>query len=171
MLNDKMQEALNSQLNAELFSSYLYLAMSAYLKTAGFDGFSHWMRVQAQEEMVHGAMFYDYILSRDGKVALAQIEKPDAVWGSPLEAAEATLAHERKVTGLINTLMELAHAEKDYAAVQFLQWFVAEQVEEEASAEDLVRKLKLAGSDGSALLMIDGELSQRPALYQVPPAK
>jgi len=171
MLKGNLLDSLNTQVNAELYSSYLYLSMSAYLKDSGLDGFSHWMRVQAQEEMVHGMMIYDYIISRGGRIELAAIDRPVSEWDSPLAAAEGALGHEKNVTLMINSLMDLAIKESDHATVQFLHWFVSEQVEEEANAEELVRNFKLAGKDSSALLMIDRELTARPELYQIPPVK
>lgn len=171
MLKQNLLDALNTQINAELYSSYLYLSMSAYLKDIGLDGFSHWMRIQAQEEMVHGMMIYDYVISRGGRVELASIDRPIFEWDAPLTAAEGALGHEKNVTLMINSLMDLAIKESDHATSQFLDWFVAEQVEEEENAQDLVRQFKLAGKNTSALLMIDKELLARPVLYQIPPVK
>jgi ferritin len=115
MLTEKMQKALNSQLNAELYSSYLYLSMNAYFKSVNLDGFANWMYYQAQEELEHSVKFYDFISQRGGKVELMQIEAPPTEWSSPLAVFEATLAHEQKVTGLINDLVDVAHEESDHA--------------------------------------------------------
>jgi ferritin len=156
-----MQEALNGQLNAELYSSYLYLSMSAHFQSLNLAGFANWMRVQAQEEMVHAMKFYDFINGRGGRVTLAAVEGPPTEWESPLAAFEAALRHEQKVTGLINALVSLAAGEQDYATNIFLQWFVTEQVEEEALAGDVVQELKLVGPEGSGLLPIDRELATR----------
>jgi ferritin len=131
MITEKMEDALNGQLNAELYSAYLYMSMNAYFKSVNLDGFANWMLCQAQEELEHSLKFYDFILSRGGRVALAQVDAPPTDWSSPLAVFEATLEHEQKVTGLINDLVELALDAHDHASNIFLQWFVSEQVEEE----------------------------------------
>ncbi len=161
MLNKKIEEALNAQLNAELYSSYLYLSMAAYFQSINLNGFANWMRVQAQEELVHGMKFYDFIHERGGRVILKEIEKPPSEWDSPLSAFEHTYQHEQKVTNLINNLVNLALEEKDHATNIFLQWFVTEQVEEEASAQEVVQKIKLVNKSPGGLFMIDRELGQR----------
>ncbi len=161
MLKPNIQEALNKQINAELFSSYLYLAMAAYFDSQSLAGMANWMRIQTQEELVHVMKFFDFINERDGRVLLAAIDGPKAEWTSPLDAFEAVLEHERKVTGLINDLVDLSLSERDHAANTFLQWFVTEQVEEEAAAKTIVDKLKLVGDNPVALYMLDGELAQR----------
>ena len=161
MLTEKMQTALNGQLNAELYSSYLYLSMNAYFKSVNLEGFANWMHYQAQEELVHSLKFYDFILQRGGKVQLQQVDAPPGEWSSPLAVFEATLEHEQKVTGLINDLVDVAHEERDHASNIFLQWFVSEQVEEEDTAGTLVDKLKLIGKDANGLFMLDTELGQR----------
>jgi ferritin len=163
MLSDKMQAALNRQLNAELYSGYLYLSMNAYFKALNLDGFANWMYYQAQEELTHGMKFYDFINQRGGQVVLGQIEAPPTTWGSPLAVFEATLAHEQKVTGLINDLMEVALSERDHATQIFLQWFVSEQVEEEESVGGVLEQLKLMGAAEGGLFMIDRELAKRGA--------
>jgi len=163
MLNPKLEEALNGQLNAEMFSSYLYLSMAAHFEATTMPGMAAWMRVQAQEETIHAMKFYDYILERNGKVTLAQIDAPKTEWSSPAEAFEDAYAHEQKITRLINGLVDLAVAEKDHATETFLQWFVTEQVEEEATVSTIVDQLQLVGDNGVALYMIDGQLSQRTA--------
>jgi ferritin len=160
MVNERIQEAFNKQINAELFSSYLYLSMAAYFESVSLQGFSNWMRCQAQEELVHAMKFYNFICERGGRVALATIEGPPAGWKSPLDAFQEAYKHEQKVTGLINGLVDLAIREKDHASNAFLQWFVTEQVEEESSADQVVQQLKLAG-EGGGLFMIDRELAAR----------
>ena len=161
MSNPKIQDALNKQLNAELHSSYLYLSMAAYLESQNLKGMAHWMRIQAQEENLHAMKFFDFINERGGKVVLTQIDAPKTEWSSPLDVFEDTCKHESKVTGLINELVDLSLSEKDHAANAFLQWFVTEQVEEEASAQEIAGKLKLVGDRGGMQFMIDRELSQR----------
>ena len=161
MLSEKMQTALNGQLNAELYSSYLYLSMNAYFKSINLDGFANWMNVQAQEELMHAMKFYDFIIQRGGKVRLQQVEAPPWEWDSPLGVFEATLEHEQKVTGLINALVDLALAERDHATNIFLQWFVSEQVEEEESVGGVLEQLKLMGEAKGGLFMIDLELAKR----------
>jgi ferritin len=163
MLNEKIQDAFNKQLNAELFSSYLYVSMAAYCESQNLKGMAHWMRLQAQEENMHAMKFFDFINERGGKVVLTQIDAPKVEWSSPLEVFEDTCEHERKVTALIHNLVDLALSEKDHAAYAFLQWFVTEQVEEEASAQEIAGKLKLVGDRAGMLFMLDRELAQRPA--------
>jgi len=161
MISEKMSNALNGQLNAELYSAYLYLSMEAYFQAANLPGFANWMRVQAQEEQCHAMKFYDFINERGGRVILQQIQAPPNEWDSPLAVFEVVLAHEKKVTGLINGLVDLAIEEKDHAANSFLQWFVDEQVEEEDSAGTIVGQLKLIKESPQALFLMDKELSQR----------
>jgi ferritin len=161
MLNNDMEKALNAQVNAEMYSAYLYLSMSAYFQSKSLGGFASWMRVQAQEEMVHAMKIYDFINERSGRVILAPIEAPPTEWNSPLATFEAVYEHEQKVTGLINELMELALEKHDHATNIFLQWFVSEQVEEEDSANDVVEKIKLVGDAKGGLFMLDRELGQR----------
>jgi ferritin len=161
MLSPKMEKALNSQLVAELFSAYLYLSMAAYFAAEDLPGFTNWMRVQVQEELVHAAKFFDFVNDRDGRVTVEPIEGPPTAWDSPRAAFEHVLAHEQKVTGLINELVTLAAGEKDHATHNFLQWFVAEQVEEESSANAVLQKIKLAGDTGGGMLMVDNELATR----------
>jgi ferritin len=163
MFSEKMQDALNQQLNAELYSGYLYLGMNAYFKSISLDGFASWMYYQAQEELTHAMKFYEFINQRGGRVKLKQIETPQFEWQSPLAVFEATLEHEQKVTALINDLVELALAERDHATHIFLQWFVSEQVEEEESVNEVLEKLKLMGDARGGLFMIDRELAKREA--------
>ena len=161
MIKEKIREALNQQLNAELYSSYLYLSMAAFFESINLKGFANWMRVQTQEELVHAMKFYDFIIERGGKVVLSAIEGPPTAWASPLAVFEHAYEHEQKVTGLINNLVDLSTAEQDHATTNFLQWFVAEQVEEEASADEVVQKIKLMGDASGGLFMLDRELAQR----------
>ena len=161
MLNNDMEKALNAQVNAEMYSAYLYLSMSAYFQSKSLGGFASWMRVQAQEEMVHAMKLYDFINERGGRVILEPIEAPPTEWDSPLATFEAVYEHEQKVTGLINELVELALEKHDHATNIFLQWFVSEQVEEEDSANDVVEKIKLMGDARGGLFMLDRELGQR----------
>ncbi len=161
MLIAKIQAALNKQINAELFSSYLYLSMAAYFESKELVGMAHWMRIQVQEELQHVVKFFDFINERDGRVELTAVDGPPAEWSSPLNAFQGALEHEQKITALINDLVDLALSEKDHAANIFLQWFVSEQVEEEASVRMIVEKLKMVGDDAVALLMLEGELGQR----------
>jgi ferritin len=168
MLSEKMQEALNKQLNAELYSAYLYLSMAAYYYSINLNGFANWMKVQNLEETMHAMKFYQFINERGGMIWLDAIAKPPTTWSSPLEVFEETLKHEEKVTGLINNLVDLAMAERDHATNAFLQWFISEQVEEEASANEVIQNLKLAGSDPHSLFMLDRELGTR--VFTPPPA-
>jgi len=142
MIKKKIENALNKQTNAEMYSSYLYLSMSAFFESANLKGFAHWMRIQAQEELVHALKFFDYVHGRGGTVTLTAIDAPPIKWQSPLAVFDHVFEHEQKVTGLINDLVDLAISENDHATHNFLQWFVAEQVEEESSADEIVHKLK-----------------------------
>ena len=161
MMKEKIKDAINKQINAEMYSAYLYLSMSAYFESINLKGFASWMKAQAQEEMVHAMKFYEYVNERGGRVLLTTIDAPPTQWGSSLAVFEYTYKHEQKVTGLINDLVDLAIFEKDHATNNFLQWFVAEQVEEESSADEVVQKLKIAGDQGGGLFMLDRKLGQR----------
>jgi len=161
MLTDKIQKALNGHVNAELYSAYLYLAMNAYFKSIGMDGFANWMSQQAHEETLHAIKIYDFIHQRGGRITLTQVDAPPAQWDSPLAVFEATLQHEQKVTALINDLVELAQSERDHATSIFLEWFVSEQVEEEENVGAVLDQLKLLGDAKSGLFMVDRELAQR----------
>ena len=167
VLKERIQKALNEQINAELYSSYLYLAMSAYFGSINLKGFANWMRIQAQEELAHTMKFYDFIEERGGRASLTSIEGPRTEWSSPLEAFEHAYEHETHVTALINALVDVSIEESDHATNNFLQWFVAEQVEEESSADDIVQRLKLVGNDGAGLFMIDQELAARTFVMPV----
>jgi ferritin len=163
MLNKKVETALNKQINAELYSGYMYLAMSSHFEAANLPGFAAWMKAQAGEELGHAIKMFEFVVERRGSVALDAVDKPPSKWTSPLKTFEAVLEHEQKVTGLINKLADLAAAENDHATGVFLQWFIKEQVEEEASADAIVQKLKLAKDSSGALLMLDRELGKRKA--------
>ena len=161
-----MLEALNKQINEELYSSYLYLSMSAWFDNIGLKGFANWMKVQAKEELGHAMKFYNYIISRGGRVQLHEIKAPPHEWQSPLHAFEETLKHEKHITECINKLVELAEEEKDRATFNMLQWFVDEQVEEEANDEEIIVKLKMIeGSNG--IFMLDNQLAQRKYVEEV----
>ena len=163
MISKKMQDALNEQINAEMYSAYLYLAMNAYFQSINFNGFAQWMRVQYQEEMMHAMKIYDFIAERGGRIVLDAIDKPQGEWKSPLAAFEAAYKHEQKVTGLIHGLVELAKKEKDHATDIFLQWFVTEQVEEENNASEIVAKLQMLKDSAGQMFMFDRELGKRKA--------
>lgn len=168
MLGKKVEKALNGQLNAELYSSYLYLSMAAYCESKDLPGFAHWMQIQAQEELFHGMKFYDFINERGGRVTLTKIDAPMTTWVSPMKMFAHVYQHEVKVTGLINKLVDLVIKEKDHATNNFLQWFVKEQVEEEATASEVLGRLKRIGKDGNGLLMYDRELAQRLPVFTFP---
>jgi len=161
MISKKMEEALNRQVNAELYSAYLYLSMESYFKSLNLSGFANWMRVQTQEEVTHAMKIYDFINERGGRVTLKAIEGPQTKWDSPLAVFEAVYAHEQKVTSLINDLVDLAIKEKDHATNSFLQWFVNEQVEEESSGDEVVKQLKMMENAPGGMFMLDRELGQR----------
>ncbi len=161
MLSEKMQAAMNKQINAELHSAYIYLSMSAFFADKNLLGFANWMRIQAQEEMIHAMKFYDFIIERRGRVLLEPIAGVATVWDAPLAVFENAFAHEQKVTGMINDLVNLAIKEKDHAANSFLQWFVDEQVEEESSADAIVQQLKMVGDSPTVLFLLDREMAQR----------
>ncbi|MDD1661889.1 MAG: ferritin [Methanomicrobiales archaeon] len=163
MIKDNIRDAINAQMNREFFSSFLYLSMSAYFESVNLRGFARWMQVQAQEEHGHGMKFYGYLVEQGARVALEAIEAPQTEWTNPLAAFEHALGHEQKVTARIHDLMELAMSEMDHATSGFLQWFVSEQVEEEAVAGEIVFKMKLASAEKGAVLLylLDHELGKR----------
>jgi ferritin len=163
MLSQAMQDALNEQINAELWSAYLYLSMSAHFESVNLPGMAKWMRVQTSEEYAHAVKFMDHIHDRSGKALLKPIAAVPTEWKSPLEAFEATLKHEQKVTARIHKLMDQAVAAKDHATAGMLQWFVSEQVEEEANAIEIVNKLKMLADSKGALYWLDHELGKRGA--------
>ena len=161
MLNPKMEMELNKQINEELYSAYLYQSMAAYFAANNLNGFAKWMDVQAAEEVNHARKFYHFIIDRMGKVVLEAIEKPPAEWDSPLAAMEAALKHEQHVTGRIHFLVDLAREVKDKATEVMLNWFVMEQVEEEASVDEYVQMLKMFGGKPQGLMMINREMGKR----------
>lgn len=160
-MNEKLQNAFCVQINKELYSAYLYLAMQSYFKDMNLDGFANWMSVQVQEELAHAMGMYNYVFERGGKVELMSIEKPAEDFSSPLDVFEKVLEHEKYVTSLINDLTETAEEVKDRAAISLLQWYIKEQVEEEANVSNVLGNLKLAQNDPRALLLLDRELAAR----------
>jgi len=161
MLPKKIEAAMNKQINHELYSSYLYLSMSSYFKSLNLEGFAHWMRVQAQEELAHGIKFFDHILERGGTPKLDAIKAPEAAWKSPLEVCQAVVKHEQLISKNINALADLSLAEKDHASLTLLHWFVNEQVEEEANATLLAERVKMIKESAGGLLMLDRQLAKR----------
>ncbi|MDZ7374157.1 MAG: ferritin [candidate division KSB1 bacterium] len=161
MLSKELETKLNEQINAELYSAYLYLSMSAFCDASNLPGFGHWMRKQAQEEVGHAMKIFAFVNDRQGRVVLQAIPEPPKDFGSPLQLFEAVLEHERKVTGMIHTLYTQAVQEKDYPTQTFLQWFINEQVEEEKTASEIVEALRMVGDKGHALYMLDRQLAQR----------
>jgi len=161
MINSKVESALNDQIRKELYSSYLYLSMAASFASQSLNGFAHWMQVQANEETKHGMKIYAHLNLRGGKIVLQQIDAPPSNWKSAREMFEQAYQHEQMVTASINKIVEVARAEKDNATEAFLQWFVNEQVEEEASTYEITQKLQLMGDSTPALVMMDAELGRR----------
>ena len=156
-----MLNALNEQINAEQYSAFLYLSMSAYLSEKGLPGFANWMYVQYQEELSHANKFFSYIIERGGKVEIKAIKQMPDTWDGIIDIYQATQEHEQMVTSLINDLMEIAIQEKDHATQSFLQWFVDEQVEEEANVQEILDTLKLINGQGNGIFMLDREMRQR----------
>ena len=161
MLDQDMQDAINTQIRNEYYSSYLYLSMSAYCESRNFPGFASWLRRQSEEELGHAMKLFDYMLDRGGRVVLESIDRPPSEFGTLLEVFEELFEHEREVTGMINSLYDLALSQNDHATAVALHWFIEEQVEEEKSAEEVVEKLKLAADNGAALMILDAELGSR----------
>ena len=161
MISEKMQDAINKQVTAEFYSAHLYLSMAAYLESIDLPGFANWMRIQYQEEVSHAMKMFDYVIERDGRAIIAGFEDPQVEWKSALDIFEGAYAHEQKVTAMINNLMDIAIAEKDHASQIFLQWFVNEQVEEEASAKGVIQQLKMLGDSKGGLFQMDRELGRR----------
>ena len=161
MLNQKIEEALNAQINAEMWSAYLYLSMAAYCHSQGNPGMGKWFEVQFQEEQDHAKIFFNYVISRGGNVVLKPIEAVPTTWNSVLEVFESTLEHEQKVTALINNLFAITAAENDYATQSMLKWFIDEQVEAEETAQNIIDNLKMIKDNGYGLYMLDKELGAR----------
>jgi len=161
MLSKKLNDALNKQINAEAYSGYLYLAMSVWCNEQGLKGFAQWFKVQAREEFCHSSKIFDFLTSLDEKITLTAIGTPLSSWKSIRDVFEGVLAHEQKVTGMIDNLMNIAKEEKEHKVEIFLQWFINEQIEEESTAKDVVSQLKLIGKDGFGLYQIDQSMSSR----------
>ncbi len=161
MISLKMQTAIDEQINAEFWSAYLYLSMSAYFERQNLRGFANWMKIQWQEEVTHAIKFFDYVHSRGGQVSLKPIAAVQIDWKNAIEVFSETLTHEQQVTALINNLANIAVEEKDHATNSMLQWFIAEQIEEEANAEQILVQLKMIGDNGYGMLMLDRELATR----------
>ena len=161
MLSKKSEKALNKQINAEYWSAYFYLSMAAYFENRNLSGFANWMKVQYHEEISHVMKFFDYVNDRGGRVLLQPIAKVKTEWKDEIEIFEETLAHEQKVTGLINNLVNISEEEKDHATTNMLQWFVSEQVEEEANVDKILQQVKMMDGNKHGLLMLDRELKQR----------
>ncbi|MEW6203186.1 MAG: ferritin [bacterium] len=168
MLGKKIGDALNEQLNFEFYSAYLYLSMAAYFEAISLNGFAHWMRSQAKEELMHAMKIYYFVGGRAGRIVLRAVDAPPKEWASPLAAFENAYKHEQKVSGRINNIVTLAIKENDHATVAFLQWFVTEQVEEEKTASEVVEKLKLIDDDKGGLFMLDRELAARAPIFNLP---
>jgi len=160
-MEKEFEREMNKQINEELYSAYLYLAISADFESKGFRGFAGWMKVQAKEELNHAMKFYQHLIERGCKVELAEISAPQKEWKNPLTAFEDALSHEKHITARINKLMEMAKTGKDYPSENFLQWFVDEQVEEEATAEENIFKIKSIGDSQGSMLWFDHELGKR----------
>ena len=161
MISKKIQDAFNKQINEEMFSSYLYLSMATYFDSINLPGFSHWMKLQAQEEMFHAMKFYNHIVERGGEVELQAIKEPQKKWESALNVYEDSFKHEEYITSCIHNLMDLAVKERDYAGQNLLKWFVDEQVEEEDTFGEVLEKLKRIGNHEHLLLMQEKEMAQR----------
>jgi ferritin len=168
MLSKKMEKALNEQINKEMYSAYLYMAMSADTTNKGLAGFANWFMVQYHEEMEHAMRIYNYINEQGGKVILDTIEQPPSSFNDPLDMFKKTLEHEQFITKSIHELVSLARKENDYATEIFLQWFVTEQIEEEANDNELIDKLEMVGNKGNGLYLIDRDLSQRTFQSELP---
>ena len=166
MLEPRIAELLNDQINKELYSAYLYLDMAVYYENEGLDGFANWYTVQAQEERDHALLFLRYLQNNGEKITLKTVDKPDRVFTVHIDPLNASLEHERYVTGLINSIYAEAYAKKDFRTMQFLDWFVMEQGEEEKNAEDMIKKYELFGSDAKGLYMLNSELKAR--VYTAP---
>jgi len=166
MLNKKIEKELNNQINAEYWSAYFYLSMAAYLENKNLPGFANWMKIQYQEEISHMMKFFDYINERGGRVLLKPIAAVKLEWENEIEVFEDTLKHEQKVTELINNLVNISFEEKDHATYNMLQWYISEQVEEEANVDRILQQLKMMEGNKHGLLMLDRELQQRTFVDQ-----
>lgn len=168
MMDPKMLAELNQQIMEETYSAYIYHAMAAYLEHEGYKGMATWMRVQAREEKIHADVFYNFILDRTEKVELMEIKKPPSTWDGPLGVFKAAYEHEQYITGRINHMVKVARELNDNAAYNMLQWFVEEQVEEEANTSEAVQQIEIAGGNAHAILMLDREMGAR--VFAVPPS-
>ena len=167
MLNEEIEQALGKHLNKEIYSSHLYYSMSAYFESLSLKGFARWLRIQALEELSHVQKFFDYVHERGGRLIMQAVDAPPSEWESPLAAFDAVYAHEVEVSGLINGLMDLAIDNRDHATVNFLQWFIGEQVEEESTADEVLQKLRLVEETKGGLFLVDQELEKR--VFNPPP--
>ena len=165
-MNARVHELLNQQINKELYSAYLYLDFSNYFKRVGLDGFANWYMIQAQEERDHAMLFYQYLQNENQIVTLEAIDKPDKKFSKHIEVLEAGFEHEKYVTSLINDIYSAAYDVRDFRTMQFLDWFVKEQGEEETNANDMITKMELFGSDPKSLYMLNQELAAR--VYSAP---
>ncbi len=161
MISKKLEEAINDQINFEFYSSYIYLAMSAWFKDQNYNGFARWMEIQAREETFHAMKFFNFIFDRGGKVELKAIKQPHGEWKQPLDAFKHAFEHEQTVTSRISNLMDLALQERDHVAAALLQWFITEQIEEEASVRNIVDQMKMMGESKDSIFMLDRELNAR----------
>lgn len=161
MIKKRMQEAINEQINEEISSAYIYLAIASSFYDQNFDGFAKWMRAQAQEEVEHAMRLFEFLVERGGRVILESVEKPNTTWNSPLEAFKDAYEHEQYITDSINELYDLAKEEDDKATMNMLQWFIEEQVEEEASIDSIIQKIKMVKDSPAALLKLDEKLGER----------
>ena len=168
MISKIMEKALNEQINKEMYSAYLYLSMSSHTTHIGLDGFANWFMVQYKEEMEHAMRIYNYLNDQGSKVHLKKIDEPPTTFKDPMDMFKKTLEHEQFITKSINDLMDLAVKEKDHATQIFLQWFVTEQIEEEANDNEIIGKLELIGGKGDGMFMIDKELGQRTFVSELP---
>jgi len=161
MVNQKIEKIINEQINAEMYSSYLYLAMSSYCANLGLAGFANWLKIQAKEELSHADFMFNYLIERNGRVVLDTIEKPPLDWKNVIDIFEETFKHEQYISSRINNILTVALEENDHATASFFKWFIDEQVEEEATAADVLSKLKLTKAEGAALFFMDQELAKR----------
>jgi ferritin len=161
MISDTLRDEINEQIKYEMYSAYMYLAMSAWCAERNLSGFAHWMNLQAQEEVDHAMRFFNFLLERGARVELQTIDAPPSDYGDPVAVMEKSLEHEKFVSSRIHQLYKLAVEEGDYPAQVMLQWFVSEQVEEEASIDEIIERMKMFGSDGTSLFMVDTQLGAR----------
>lgn len=171
MITQKIEKAINEQINAEIYSAYLYLSMSAYAQSIGLKGFANWLLIQYKEESDHAMIFYNYLIERGGKVVLEAIQKPQIEWKDIIDVFESVYKHEQHITALINNLKTISIEEKDHATSSFLNWFIDEQVEEEANAQEILDNLKMTEGNKGAIFMLDREAGTRVYTTPAPLAK